>query len=105
VISNIKPIINLGWMMSAGIALSLIISFIVFPTVLMLLPKGKIKKKELRENKYSFTQSALNIVLRDKKAIFITTAFILLFSLTGHNLLLKTLLLTTLKKILRFIKE
>ena len=88
VISNIKPIINLGWMMSAGIALSLIIAFIVFPTVLMLLPKGKIKRQEVKEDKYSFTQSALNIVLRDKKAIFITTAFILFFSLTGASKLI-----------------
>ncbi len=31
--SHIYPVINLGWMMSAGITLSLLISFIVFPTL------------------------------------------------------------------------
>ena len=39
IFSHIHPVINLGWMMSAGIAMSLVISFIVFPTVLMLLKK------------------------------------------------------------------
>ena len=87
IISNIKPIINLGWMMSAGIAISLVISFIVFPTLLLLLPK-----REAREVKScdsgricSFTQYCLKIVLKDKKAIFITTFAILIFSLTGAS--------------------
>jgi len=31
VFSNILPIINLGWMMSSGIAISLILSFVIFP--------------------------------------------------------------------------
>ena len=90
IISNIKPIINLGWMMSAGIALSLIISFIVFPTVLLMLPKGKAKKEKKCETDKicSFTQYCLNIVLKDKKAIFISTALILIFSLTGASKLI-----------------
>ena len=88
VISNIKPIMNLAWMMSAGIALSFMIAFIVFPTVLLLLPKGKIKKQKVKIKKYNFTKFSLNIVLNDKKAIFIITAFLLLFSLTGASQLI-----------------
>ena len=90
IVSNIKPIINLGWMMSAGIAFSLLISFIVFPTVLLMLPKGKVKQeKECDPNKVcSFTQYCLNIVLKDKKAIFIATTLILLFSLSGASKLI-----------------
>ena len=38
-LSGILPIINLGWMMSIGIAMSLLISFIVFPAIMVLLPK------------------------------------------------------------------
>ena len=87
VISNIKPIINLGWMMSAGIALSLIIAFIIFPTVLLLLPKGKVKTKK-ETKKSSFSQYCLKLVLNDKKLIFIATAFILFFSLTGASQLI-----------------
>jgi len=90
IISNIKPIINLGWMMSAGIALSLIIAFIVFPTVLLLMPKGKAKKEKVCEpdKVCSFTQYCLNIVLKDKKAIFIATGLILIFSLSGASKLI-----------------
>ena len=90
IISHIKPIINLGWMMSAGIALSLIISFIVFPTLLLLLPKGKAKQKlKCDPNRVcSFTQYCLNIVLKDKRGIFIMTGIIVLFSLTGASKLI-----------------
>ncbi len=88
VISNIKPIINLGWMMSAGIALSLVIAFIVFPTVLILLPKGKTKTIRKEPKKSSFSQYCLKLVLHDKKAIFIATTIILLFSFTGASKLI-----------------
>ena len=91
IISNIKPIINLGWMMSAGIALSLIIAFIVFPTLVLLMPKKDVKKVTKDVTKQSsnlFIQKTLQLVLRDKKGIFITTAVILLFSLTGATKLI-----------------
>ncbi|CAA6798611.1 MAG: Unknown protein, partial [uncultured Sulfurovum sp.] len=88
-ISNIKPIINLGWMMSAGIALSLLIAFIVFPTVLMKLPKLKSKTNKQNSKKaFSFTQASANIVQKDKKSIFIVTAITLLFSLSGASMLI-----------------
>ena len=90
IISNIKPIINLGWMMSAGIAISLVISFIVFPTLLLLLPKRKARELKSCDSERicSFTQYCLNIVLRDKVAIFTTTIVILIFSLTGASQLI-----------------
>ncbi len=37
---DILPVITFGWMMSAGIAVSLIVTFFVFPAVLMLMTKG-----------------------------------------------------------------
>jgi predicted RND superfamily exporter protein len=91
IISNIKPVINLGWMMSAGIALSLIIAFIVFPTLLLLMPKSKVKtatKDVTKSQSNAFIQKTLQMVLKDKKGIFITTAMILLFSITGATKLI-----------------
>ncbi len=84
--SNIKPVINLGWMMSAGITLSLIISFIVFPTVLMLLTKTA----PLKKHKFIISIPSLTskIVLHDKKAIYIITLFTILFSITGASQLI-----------------
>ena len=59
--SHIHPIINLGWMMSAGIVLSLLISFIVFPTVLILLKKTPPLKRNPAN--FSLAKSASKIVL------------------------------------------
>ena len=39
-LSDILPVINFGWMMSAGITVSLVWTFLLFPAVLMLLRKG-----------------------------------------------------------------
>ena len=39
VLSNILPVINFGWMMIAGITVSLILTFLIFPIVLIFLDK------------------------------------------------------------------
>ena len=91
IISNIKPIINLGWMMSAGIAFSLLIAFIVFPTLMVKLPKLKVKKSKesaIKKGYFSFTQACANIVRKDKKLIFGTTIVVLIFSLSGASMLI-----------------
>jgi predicted RND superfamily exporter protein len=41
VLSNIKPVMALGWMMSAGISISLILGFFLFGSLLSLMPKKK----------------------------------------------------------------
>ncbi|MFO8049490.1 MAG: MMPL family transporter, partial [Desulfosudaceae bacterium] len=38
-LSDIKPVITFGWMMVAGIVVSLLLTFLVFPVLLALLPK------------------------------------------------------------------
>jgi len=39
ILCDILPVINFGWMMSAGIGVSLILTFLFFPAIMMLLPK------------------------------------------------------------------
>ena len=41
VVSNIRPVIDFGWMMTMGISLALLIAFIIIPAGMMLLGKGK----------------------------------------------------------------
>ncbi len=53
VVSDIRPVIDFGWMMSIGLALSLVLSFIIIPAGLMLLPKGDPKDKG--DNSAAFT--------------------------------------------------
>ncbi|ADG94185.1 conserved hypothetical protein [Arcobacter nitrofigilis DSM 7299] len=80
VFSGIVPVINLGWMMSAGIAMSLLISFIVFPAILIM---SEIKRPHKKlENHSSLTSY---IVEKKSKYIFIGTALIIVFSLTGTS--------------------
>jgi predicted RND superfamily exporter protein len=39
VVSGIKPVIDFGWMMSAGLAVTFVTSFLLFPTLLLVLGK------------------------------------------------------------------
>ncbi|NYT52784.1 MAG: MMPL family transporter [Candidatus Vesicomyosocius endoextente] len=41
-ISGIRPVINFGWMMSIGVIIALVLSFLAFPMIMSLLPKAKI---------------------------------------------------------------
>jgi predicted RND superfamily exporter protein len=39
ILCDILPVINFGWMMSAGIAVSLLLTFLLFPAMLVLMPE------------------------------------------------------------------
>lgn len=43
VMSGIRPVIDFGWMMTIGLSVAFILSFVVVPAGLMLLPKGEPK--------------------------------------------------------------
>ena len=45
VVSGIRPVIDFGYMMTMGIVSAFIITFIVFPTILMILPNENISEK------------------------------------------------------------
>ncbi len=89
VFSGIEPVKNLGIMMSAGIAISLIISFIIFPTILILLNK---KEEVIREKKNSsdltLMNRCINVVENKTAYILIGTIFIIIFSITGASKLI-----------------
>ena len=84
--SHIHPVINLGWMMSAGITLSLIISFIVFPTLLILLKKTPAIQR--KKSDFSLANVSSKIVLKDRWGIFTITLLSILFTLTGASQLI-----------------
>jgi len=84
--SHIEPIINLGWMMSAGIVLSFIISFIIFPTVLMQLKKIPTNKQY--QQTFSLAKLSSHIVLSNSNKIFAITLIVILFSITGASQLI-----------------
>jgi predicted RND superfamily exporter protein len=84
--SNILPVINLGWMMSAGIFISLILSFILFPAILINLPISKPYTK--LEEKFSLTKLFENWVINYPNTIIVISIFIAIFSITGAKRLI-----------------
>ena len=46
VVSGIRPVIDFGWMMSLGVSVALIMSFLVLPLLLSLLPRQVLKKND-----------------------------------------------------------
>ena len=83
VFSSILPVMNFGWMMSMGIAISLVLTFILFPTILILLPKKYLTIP--KQNKTPFTAHISNIAINYKKTIIILSLIVIYFSLTGAN--------------------
>ena len=81
VLSGILPIIDFGWMMSLGISVSLILTFILFPSILVLLNKSKIINK--KTTKQPFTSKVAKVVENNKIKILILSIIIVLFSITG----------------------
>ena len=46
VVSNIRPVMDFGWMMTIGLILALVLAFLILPAALMVLPKGSVSSKE-----------------------------------------------------------
>ena len=53
VVSDIRPVIDFGWMMTIGLVLSLVVAFIVIPAGMMIFGKGKNNDKD--DNTAAFT--------------------------------------------------
>lgn len=68
IFSNIKPVIMLGIMMSAGISISLIVAFVVFGAIMVLMDKIYIEHKF--ENSFNFTLWCANLAINHRKIIY-----------------------------------
>jgi uncharacterized protein len=86
ILSHIEPVINLGLMMSTGIAVSLFLSFITFPVILILMEKKDEHEKET--TRFSFIQKCSDVVEHYGKAIIIVSLITIIFSVTGASKLI-----------------
>jgi predicted RND superfamily exporter protein len=80
-LSDIKPIIMLGAMMSVSISISLLVAFFIFGSLLMML-----KKKEPKmsfENHFKFTQWCAKFAINQPKIIYIISLFIVVIGIYG----------------------
>ena len=82
VFSGIKPIIDFGWMMTLGLTVSLIVTFILLPTLLNIFAaENEIKIKSTEK---SFVTSILaSIAKNNTKLILTITIFVILASIIG----------------------
>ena len=81
IFSEIKPIIDFGWMMTFGLITSFIITFTLLPTLLSFSASDKIIIKENNESK--ITKLFGNISLNNQTPIFIVTIFVIILSIFG----------------------
>ena len=82
VFSGIKPIIDFGWMMTLGLIVSMLVTFLLLPSLISLLStENEINLKDTEE---SFITSALGSFAKNNRIIiFGSTFLIILLSLIG----------------------
>ena len=79
--SEIKPIIDFGWMMTLGLITSFIITFTLLPTLINFVPEANISIKRYENS--TITSFFAKISQNNKKIVFSLTALIILLSLIG----------------------
>ncbi len=82
VFSGIKPIIDFGWMMTLGLIVSLLVTFLLLPSLLNLFSsKDEI---DVKDTEKSFITSVLGSFAKNNKIlIFGSTLLIVIFSIVG----------------------
>ncbi|MBU1043079.1 MAG: MMPL family transporter [Candidatus Omnitrophica bacterium] len=85
IFSGLQPVISFGWMMIIAMFFSMLVSLILFPSIVMLF------KKDRMPAKYRFSQAILGffsgLALRHRVLVIIITVLLVLVSVTGMVLL------------------
>ncbi len=82
VFSGIKPIIDFGWMMTLGLIVSFLVTFLLLPSLISLLSSEN--EIGLKDTEKSFITSALgSFTKKNNIIIFGSTALIVVFSIVG----------------------
>ena len=81
VFSEIKPIIDFGWMMTLGLITSFLITFTLLPTLLSFTSNNQIEIKDNQDSK--ITSFFGKISINNKSIIFSSTLIIIILSVIG----------------------
>ena len=81
IFSEIKPIIDFGWMMTMGLFTSFLVTFTLLPSLLNIFSKYDVNLK--KENNSKITSSLGSFSISNKKVIFSSSVLIILLSLYG----------------------
>jgi len=81
IFSEIKPIIDFGWMMTLGLIISFVVTFCLLPTLISFVSDVSV---DINENKNSvFTNLLGNLSINNKNLIFIVSTIIFFVSIFG----------------------
>ncbi len=85
IVSDIRPVIDFGWMMTIGITFAFVFNFIYFPTVLVIFPpeKATVRSDATR----SFTIAVAAFTLKHSKAILVGGLLIAVLGGVGITML------------------
>ena len=81
IFSEIKPIIDFGWMMTLGLIVSFIITFTLLPTLLNFAPTNDISLKN--DGDSNVTKFLGNLSLKNQTAIFLISVILIIISFFG----------------------
>ena len=82
VFSGIKPIIDFGWMMTLGLSVSILVTFLLIPSLINLITSEN--EVNIRDTEKSLITSSLGSFTKNNKIlIFGSTIVILVFSIVG----------------------
>jgi len=83
IFSDILPVINLGLMMSLGITISLVLTYLIFPAIVIQMPKSK--PVVSLESRFSPTRLFATVTERYGNLFLFATIFLVLYSLVGAS--------------------
>ncbi len=81
IFSDIKPIIDFGWMMTVGLLVSMSITFTLLPSVLNILSEKNINYREQKKSK--ITSFLSRVAKKNTKTIFASSALVIIISIFG----------------------
>ena len=82
IFSGIKPIIDFGWMMTLGLVVSLLVTFLLLPSLLNIFSSENII--DIKDTEKSFITSLLGLIAKKNPVIiFFTTSIIIVSSVVG----------------------
>ena len=81
IFSDIKPIIDFGWMMTVGLLVSMSITFTLLPSTLNILVNKNIIYRDQKKSK--ITTFLASIAKKNTKIIYTSAALVIIFSIVG----------------------
>jgi predicted RND superfamily exporter protein len=81
VVSNIKPVIDFGWMMTLGLVVTFLVSFVLFPGLLVMLTKTTALSRE--QDEVPFTALLAKVTEKHGKWVLLTALILALISVAG----------------------